>query len=87
MLFIVLVLSSWLEGCWLNGLYGFKFELASVWQGLGACAAAIGSLLTASGISMGKYYIDSKFNSEQGKRVGNNDGLVVNNEHKGKTLS
>lgn len=75
LLFITLILSSWLAGYWLNGIYSMHFELGSVWQGLGACAAAIGSLLTAAGISMGKYFIDSKYNSASGKRVGQNDGL------------
>jgi len=67
-LFILIVLVSWAVGYYMNGLLGYKFELGSIWQGLGACITAIGSLLTMAGVNLGKQYIDSKYNSPQGVR-------------------
>ena len=66
--FLSLVLLSWLVGFWMNGLYGFHFELQSCWSGLGAIAAGAGSVLAMAGINMGRHYIDSKFNSQIGHR-------------------
>lgn len=68
MSFILFVLLSWGVGYYMNGLLGYKFDLGSIWQGLGACVAAIGSLLTMAGVNLGKRYIDSKFNSPLGER-------------------
>ena len=42
--FVLFVLISWGVGYYANGLLGLKFDLGSIWQGLGACVAAIGSL-------------------------------------------
>ncbi len=66
--FILFVLISWGIGYYLNGFYGYKFELGSIWQGLGACVTAIGSLLTMAGVNLGKQYIDSRFNSPPGEK-------------------
>ena len=66
--FILFVLISWGVGFYLNGLYGFKFDLGSIWQGLGACVTAIGSLMTMAGVNLGKQYIDSRFNSPLGEK-------------------
>ena len=66
--FVLFVLLSWGVGYYSNGLYGTRFDLGSVWQGLGACATAIGSLLTLAGVNLGKQYIDSKFNSPLGEK-------------------
>lgn len=66
--FVLFVLMSWGVGYYRNGLYGTRFDLGSVWQGLGACATAIGSLLTLAGVNLGKKYIDSKFNSPLGEK-------------------
>ena len=66
--FILFVLMSWGIGYYLNGFYGMWFDLGSIWQGLGACVTAIGSLLTVAGVNLGKRYIDSKFNSPIGER-------------------
>ena len=38
---VVCVLFSWFVGFYMNGFYGMKFDLGSVWQGLGACVTAI----------------------------------------------
>ena len=64
--FVLFVLLSWGVGYYMNGLLGYKFDLGSVWQGIGACAAAVGSLLTMAGMNLGRKYIDSKFNSPTG---------------------
>lgn len=68
--FVLFVLISWGVGYYANGLLGLKFDLGSIWQGLGACVAAIGSLLTMAGMNLGRQYIDSKFNSPPGERPG-----------------
>ncbi|MBQ7515296.1 MAG: hypothetical protein IJS96_03350 [Schwartzia sp.] len=67
MAFILLVLLSWAVGYYANGFFGFKFELGSIWQGLGACVAAITGLLTVAGVNLGRQYIDAKFNSPPGQ--------------------
>lgn len=66
--FILFVLVSWGIGFYMNGLYGYKFDLGSIWQGISVCVAAIGSLLTMAGVNLGKQYIDSKFNSPLGEK-------------------
>ena len=67
MFFILFVLLSWGVGYYANGFYGYKFDLGSIWQGLGACVAAISGLLTLAGVDLAKHYIDSKFNSPKGE--------------------
>ncbi len=66
--FVLFVLLSWGVGFYLNGIFGYKFDLGSVWQGIGACAAAVGSMLTLAGVNFSKQYIDSKFNSPLGEK-------------------
>lgn len=66
--FILFVLFSWGVGYYMNGLAGYKFDLGSIWQGLGACVTAIGSLMTMAGVNLGKQYIDSRFNSPPGEK-------------------
>lgn len=63
---VIAIAFSWLFGYWAGGLYGMKFDLQSCWAGLGAIVTGIGSILTMAGISLGKHYIDSKFNSPIG---------------------
>lgn len=65
---VVLVLFSWFVGFYANGFYGLKFDLGSVWQGLGACVTAISGLLTVAGVQLGKHYVDSKYNSAAGEK-------------------
>ena len=65
---VVLVLFSWFIGFYANGFYGLKFDLGSVWQGLGACVTAISGLLTVAGVQLGKHYVDSKYNSAAGEK-------------------
>jgi len=65
---VVLVLFSWFVGFYMNGFYGMKFDLGSVWQGLGACVTAISGLLTVAGVQLGKHYVDSRYNSAAGEK-------------------
>ncbi len=71
---VILVLISWFVGYYANGFYGKKFDLGSVWQGLGACVTAISGLLTVAGVQLGKHYVDSKFNSQPGEPVKRDGG-------------
>ena len=68
---VVCVLFSWFVGFYMNGFYGMKFDLGSVWQGLGACVTAISGLLTVAGVQLGKHYVDSRYNSAAGEKPGN----------------
>ena len=65
---VVCVLFSWFVGFYMNGFYGMKFDLGSVWQGLGACVTAISGLLTVAGVQLGKHYVDSRYNSAAGEK-------------------
>lgn len=67
---VVCVLFSWFVGFYMNGFYGKKFDLGSVWQGLGACVTAISGLLTVAGVQLGKHYVDSRYNSQAGEKPG-----------------
>lgn len=68
MSFILFVLVSWGIGYYANGFFGMHFELGSIWQGLGACVAAITGLLTLAATSLAKLYVDSRYNSPQGEK-------------------
>lgn len=68
MAFILFVLMSWGIGFYANGFFGYKFDLGSIWQGLGACVAAITGLLTLAATSLAKLYVDSRYNSPQGEK-------------------
>lgn len=59
-----LVMLSWLFGYWSNGLYGTHFEINSCWQGLAGIVTGLGGLATMAA----KYYIDSKYNSNNGEK-------------------
>ena len=59
-----LVMLSWLFGYWSNGLYGTDFEINSYWQGLAGIVTGLGGLATMAA----KYYIDSKYNSNNGEK-------------------
>lgn len=68
MLFLALVLISWLAGYWLNALYGYKFEINSCWQGVGAVVAGLGGVAALAGSAWIKLWIDSKYNSVLGEK-------------------
>jgi len=73
---VVCVLFSWFVGFYMNGFYGMKFDLGSVWQGLGACVTAISGLLTVAGVQLGKHYVDSRYNSMAGEKPGSRRDAV-----------
>ena len=73
---VVCVLFSWFIGYYMNGFYGMKFDLGSVWQGLGACVTAISGLLTVAGVQLGKHYVDSRYNSQAGEKPGSRRDAV-----------
>ena len=73
---VVCVLFSWFIGFYMNGFYGTKFDLNSVWQGLGACVTAISGLLTVAGVQLGKHYVDSRYNSQAGEKPGSRRDAV-----------
>lgn len=63
MIFLCLVLFSWLFGYWSNALRGTHFELMSCWSGV---TAVIGGIATVVGLGKAcwtKYGYDSRFNS------------------------
>ena len=68
MFFILFVLMSWGVGYYANGFFNMKFDLSSIWQGLGACVAAITGLLTLAATSLAKLYVNSRYNSPQGEK-------------------
>jgi len=72
---VVCVLFSWFVGFYANGFWGYKFELNSVWQGLGACVTAISGLLTVAGVQLGKHYVDSRYNSAAGEKPTSRRGM------------
>ena len=83
-IFLCLILISWLAGFWLSALYGMHFELASCWSGLAAVITGLGGLLAAGGISTATHYINSRYNSPEGMPY--KTGIVinqVNNNHNG----
>lgn len=61
---LALVMLSWLFGYWANGLYGTHFEINSCWQGLAGIVTGLGGLAAMAA----KYYIDSKYNSNDGEK-------------------
>ena len=66
MFFLGLVMISWLVGYWANGLLGTHFEINSCWQGLAGIVTGLGGL----GAMAAKYYVDSKYNSNEGEKPG-----------------
>lgn len=61
------VIASFLAGFWLNGLYGYKFDLSCCWQGVGAIASGVATLWTVAQAVIKKYEIDSTVNSKPGE--------------------
>jgi len=59
--------ASWHIGFYLNGLYGYRFELNSVWQG-------ISTLMGAGVFGSIKYIADSWLNSARGEKVYKEEG-------------
>jgi len=57
---VIALFLFWSIGYFCNAIYSTKFELSSCWAGVVAvCGTGV--------LGLGKYYTDSKHNSEQGK--------------------
>lgn len=84
MTFILFVLLSWGIGYYANGFFGMKFDLGSIWQGLGACVAAITGLLTLAATSLAKLYVNSRYNSPQGERPQQREAEINETNHIGR---
>lgn len=67
MIFLCLVLISWLIGYWANALYGMRFELSSCWSGITAVVGGIATIVGLAKACWTKYGLDSKYNSAPNK--------------------
>ena len=56
----VFVMVSWGVGYYANALFGYKFEIASCWQGFSAMGVGL--------VGLFKWLTDSKFNSSEGEK-------------------
>ncbi len=63
MIFLCLILCSWLYGYWSNALQGTKFELMSCWSGVTAVGGGIATIVGLAKAAWTKYGYDSRFNS------------------------
>ena len=66
MVFLVLVLLSWLFGYWSNGLRGTHYEINSCLTGIGAVCTGIATVVGLAKAAWTKYGYDSKYNTPQG---------------------
>nr|DAX05855.1 MAG TPA: hypothetical protein [Caudoviricetes sp.] len=63
MVFLFLVLLSWLFGYWSNALRGTHFELMSCWSGVTAVVGGFATIVGLGKACWTKYGYDSRFNS------------------------
>ena len=63
MIFLCLILCSWLYGYWSNALKGTKFELMNCWSGVSAVAGGLAGIVGLAKAAWTKYGYDSRFNS------------------------
>lgn len=63
MIFLCLILCSWLYGYWSNALNGTNFELMSCWSGVSAVAGGLAGIVGLAKAAWTKYGYDSRFNS------------------------
>lgn len=80
MIFLCLVMISWLYGYWANALYGMHFELSSCWSGITVVVTGLGGVAALAKAAWTKYGMDSRYNSEPGRPI---SGLVHNIQPKG----
>ena len=83
MLFLCVVMFSWLYGYWSNALSGTHFELSSCWQGITVVGTGIAGIVGLGKACWTKYGMDSRYNSEQGKPYISNIASAVGAERKG----
>lgn len=74
---VLLLLLCWVAGYFLNGLLGYKFDLGSVWVGVGVFTAAtmlgFGKEIAVDAKELYQYYLDSKYNSCEGVKPDKED--------------
>lgn len=66
MIFLCVVMVSWLVGYWANALCGMRFELSSCWSGISVVVTGMAGIVALAGACWTKYHTDSKFNSPSG---------------------
>lgn len=66
LMFLLVVLLSWLIGYWTNAIYHTSFELESCWSGVAAIGTGLGSVAALATAAWAKYHTDSKYNSDDG---------------------
>ncbi len=66
MIFLCLVMISWIYGYWSNALYGTKFDLASCWAGVSVVVTGLGGMVGLGKAAWTKYGMDSRWNSNLG---------------------
>jgi len=66
MMFLCLVMGSWLYGYWSNALWGTRFELGSCWQGITVVITGLGGVAALAKAAWTKYSTDSQYNSMMG---------------------
>lgn len=66
MIFLCLVMVSWLYGYWANALWGMKFDLSSCWSGVTVVVTGLGGMVALAKACWTKYGMDSRYNSNPG---------------------
>lgn len=64
--FLGLVFLSWFAAFWGNIFLGWKADLASCWQGVGAIGIAFGSIAALGGLAWARDYVDGRYNTPEG---------------------
>ena len=67
MIFLCFVMFSWGFAFWANGLIDTKFDLNSCWQGITVVATGLISVATFAAMPYIRYWISSKWNSDEGE--------------------
>lgn len=75
LIFLCIVMFSWLCGYWSNALYGTRFELGSCWSGITVVLTGTASVAALAKAAWTKYATDSQYNSQPGAPV-NRDAIV-----------
>lgn len=72
MCFLSFVMFSWGAAFWLNGLLDMHFDLGSCWQGIAAVTTGLVTVAGFAALPYTRFWISSKFNSEEGKMPDDN---------------
>ena len=66
MIFLCLILCSWLYGYWSNALSDTRFELMICWSCVSAVAGGLAGIVGLAKAAWTKYGMDSRYNSPVG---------------------